>query len=351
MELLKNRQIYGPLSPSCFIIAEAGVNHNGDLAIAKLLVDAAVDSGANAVKFQAFRADELASVDAPKAQYQLAGSEKTESQLTMLKRLELPSSAYIELSRYCALKKILFLASPFDVGSVDLLDSLGMPYFKIASGEITNYPLLRYVARKGRPILLSTGMSTMEEVRSAIEFISQTGNKDVILLHCVTEYPAPVEAANLRAMIAMRDECHLPVGYSDHTIGVEVALAAVAIGATVLEKHLTLDRDMKGPDHRASLDPAEFKRMVELIRNIESAMGDGVKSPAQCEVANRVVARRSICAAVSITSGEVIRQEMLAYKRPGKGISPRHFEKVIGRRAMRNYQAGELLDWDGLYDS
>lgn len=350
MEMFKSRQINDPSSSPCFIIAEAGVNHNGDLDLAKLLVDAAVDAGANAVKFQAFRADELASIDAPKAEYQLAGVGKEESQLVMLKRLELPPFAYAELSRYCERKNIMFLASPFDLGSADLLDSLGMPYFKIASGEITNYPLLRHVAGKGRPVILSTGMSTMEEVQNAVELIASAGNGKIVLLHCVTEYPAPVDAVNLRAMVTMREMCNVPVGYSDHTLGIEVAIAAVALGASMIEKHLTLGRDMEGPDHRASLEPGEFKQMVGLIRNIENAMGDGVKRPAQCEIANRLVARRSICAAVGISCGEVIRSEMLVYKRPGKGISPRYYEEVIGRQASRSYQAGELLDWEGLHD-
>ena len=349
MELTREEKGGNPF-PACFVIAEAGVNHNGDLDLAKRLVDAAVDAGASAVKFQAFRAEELASLDAPKAEYQLAGAGKQESQLAMLKRLELPPQSYAELFLYCESMNILFLASPFDLESADRLDSLGMSYFKIASGEITNYPLLRHVAGKGKLVILSTGMSTMEEVQSSVDLISKAGNNKVILLHCVTEYPAPPEEVNLQAMLTMREACGVPVGYSDHTLGIEIALAAVALGASVIEKHVTLSRNMEGPDHRASLEPHEFKQMVRHIRNIEAAMGDGVKRPALCETSNRRIARRSIFAAVKISAGDVIRAEMLAYKRPGKGISPMHYEEVIGRRVSRSFQAGELLDWEGLHD-
>jgi N-acetylneuraminate synthase/N,N'-diacetyllegionaminate synthase len=340
----------GNLFPTCFVIAEAGVNHNGDIDLAKRLVDAAVDAGASAIKFQAFRAEELASLDAPKAAYQLAGAGRQESQLAMLKRLELPPQAFEELFLYCGRKNILFLASPFDLESTDLLDSLGMPYFKIASGEITNYPLLHHVAGKGKPMILSTGMSTMEEVQDSLNVVSKAGNDKVILLHCVTEYPAPPEEVNLQAMLTMREACGVPVGYSDHTLGIEIALAAVALGASVIEKHMTLSRDMEGPDHRASLEPHEFKQMVRQIRNIEVAMGDGVKRPALCETINRRIARRSIFAAVEISAGDVICAEMLAYKRPGKGISPTRYKEVIGRRVSRSFQAGELLDWEWLHD-
>lgn len=224
-----------------------------------------------------------------------------------------------------------------------------MAYFKIASGEITNFPLLRHIAMKGKPVILSTGMSTLEEVQDALHAMARAGNPTVTLLHCVTEYPAPAEEVNLLAMATMRDALRVPVGYSDHTLGIEISLAAVALGASVVEKHLTLGRDMNGPDHRTSLEPSEFKQMVRQIRNIESAMGDGVKRPAQCEIANCLIARRSIFAAVTIPEGTVIREEMLACKRPGKGISPKFYDEVVGRRVSRSFQAGEILDWKGIH--
>lgn len=332
-----------------FIIAEAGVNHNGSPALAKQLIDAAHDAGADAVKFQAFHAEELASLEAPKADYQLSTTGRDESQLEMLRRLELAPDVFVDLARYCKEKGMVFLATPFDRYSADLLDALDMPCFKIASGEITNYPLLRYVAKKGKPVILSTGMSTLEEVRDALKEMASVGSVKVTVLHCVTEYPAPTDQVNLNAMITMRNELAVPVGYSDHTLGVEVALAAVALGASVLEKHLTLSRDMVGPDHKTSLEPGEFGQMVRQVRNIEVAMGDGEKHPAVCEAANRMIVRRSLFAKVGIPAGTVIGEEMLTCKRPGKGISPKHYTEVVGRRASRNFEAGELLDWEGLH--
>jgi N-acetylneuraminate synthase/N,N'-diacetyllegionaminate synthase len=269
----------------------------------------------------------------------------------MLKRLELSMEMLAELKHYCDSKNLLFLATPFDTAHADFLEALGMAYFKIASGEITNYPFLHSIGKKGRPVILSTGMSTIEEVQRAVRLLSKAGNRKVVLLHCVTQYPAPVESMNLRAMATMRQVCGLPIGLSDHTLGIEISLAAVALGASVIEKHLTLRRDMEGPDHRASLEPDEFTQMVRQIRHIESAMGDGVKRPVSCEMANRIIARRSIFTAVAIPPGEVIRKEMLVCRRPGNGISPEHYDEVVGRRVSRRFEAGELLDWKWMHDS
>ncbi len=349
MEMTKSHDRKAPF-PTCFVIAEAGVNHNGNLDLAKRLVDAAVDAGADAVKFQAFRAEELAVSDAPKAEYQVETTGSGESQLAMLQRLELTAEALAVLAGYCDKKGILFLATPFDGTSVDLLDSLGMAYFKIASGEITNFPLLRHIASKGKRVILSTGMSTLEEVREALEEMAKSGCKDVIILHCVTEYPAPPEEVNLFAMVTMRNKFKYPVGYSDHTLGIEVALASVALGACVIEKHLTLSRDMVGPDHRASLEPAEFKQMVAKIRMVEAALGNGVKVPASCEASNRVIARRSLVAAVAIPAGTILRENMIACKRPGNGISAKFYDDVVGRRVRKNIQAGEVIDREAFND-
>ncbi len=337
-------------SEHVYIIAEAGVNHNGQLTLAKRLVDAAADAQADAVKFQTFRAEQLVSPQAPKAQYQLATTGQEESQLEMLRRFELPPEAYAELFQYCKTKNILFLSTPFDTDSADLLDELPVSHFKIASGDVTNIQLLRYVAGKHKPVILSTGMSTLEEVKEALRVMAAANNTFVTLLHCVSEYPAPPEQVNLQAMVTMRDTFRVPVGYSDHTQGVEVALAAVALGASVIEKHLTLGRNMLGPDHRASLEPAEFKQMVRQIRIIESALGDGIKRPAPCEASNRLLARRSLFATVPIPKGTVIHEEMVECKRPGEGISPLYYDRVIGRRVTRSFKAGEALDWDGLQD-
>lgn len=333
---------------SVFIIAEAGVNHNGDLNVAKRLVDVAAESGADAVKFQSFHAERVVSAQAEKADYQLAATGGAETQLEMLCRLELDYHAHEVLFNYCKEKRILFLSTPFDVESADMLDGLQMQLFKVGSGEITNIPFLRFIARKKKPFLLSTGMSTLEEVGQALRVIHSEGNRDVTLLHCVSEYPAPPGQIGLRAMLTLRDAFKTPVGYSDHTLGNEIALAAVALGACVIEKHFTLSRGMSGPDHRASLEPKELKQLVSQIRNVEAAMGDGTKRPAPCEVPNIPVVRRSIFAAQDIPAGTAIREEMLECKRPGTGISPVHFDEVVGRKTRRSFAAGEMLNWDGM---
>jgi len=340
-------RLVGPGHP-CFVIAEAGVNHNGDPELARRLVDVAAEAGADAVKFQTFHAKRLVSPTAPKAAYQRQTTDASESQLEMLRRLELSPAAHRELRDYCRAKGVLFLSTPFDEESADLLDELGVPVFKIGSGEITNHPFLEYVARKGRPIILSTGMSYLGEVDEAYWAIRRAGCGDVVLLHCVTDYPAAPASANLRAMQTLAAAFPAPVGYSDHTPGLEVALAAVALGACVLEKHFTLDRSLPGPDHRASLEPHELKSLVAGIRTVELALGDGIKRPAPAEMGNREVARRSLVAAQAIAPGTVITREMLTAKRPATGIPPTLVDLVVGRTARRPLAAGQFLAWSDL---
>jgi N-acetylneuraminate synthase/N,N'-diacetyllegionaminate synthase len=330
-----------------FIIAEAGVNHNGDLELAKKLVDAAVEAGADAVKFQTFKAEEVATPDAERAQYQKNNMpEKEESQLEMIKRLELSYAQFRELYAYCRHKGIIFLSSPFDPESIDFLAELGVPYFKIPSGEITNYPFLRRIAGKKRPVILSTGMATLGEVEGAIQVLREAGATDITLLHCTTNYPALPEEVNLRAMLTMKQAFALPVGYSDHTMGIAVPIAAAALGAEVIEKHLTLDRNLPGPDHRASLEPGEFKEMVMAIRQVEKSLGDGIKGPAPGELAIMPAARRSLVAARDIAAGEIITESCLTAKRPGMGIPPNLWDVVVGRQARRDIAAGSIISWD-----
>jgi len=331
---------------STFVIAEAGVNHNGSVSLAKELIDAAKAAGADAVKFQTFNTKRLASRCAVKADYQRRTTDPDERQFEMLKRLELNEKAHFQLVDFCARKKIAFLSSAFDLDSADLLERTGMEIYKIPSGEITNVPLLRHIAEKQKEIILSTGMCTLGEVEEALDTIQLSGNSRVRLLHCVTEYPAPVESVNLRAMVTLRNAFHLPVGYSDHTKGFEIAIAAVALGAEIIEKHLTLAKTMKGPDHEASLDPEEFKNMVNAIRNVESSLGDGVKRPAACEVKNIPIARKSAVASRTIKRGEKITANKVTLKRPGYGIQPKDLEKVYGLRATSVIQPDEVLTWD-----
>lgn len=331
---------------ACFVIAEAGVNHNGDPALARDLIREAAAAGADAVKFQTFSAERLATADAPKAGYQLENTDRTESQLQMLKRLELPRSAYPELLAQCRQMGILFLATPFDEDSADFLEQLGVPAFKIASGEITNLPLLAHVARKGKPMILSTGMSDLEDVRRAVETIEGAGHAPLVLLHCVSNYPAQVEDANLRAMPALGNAFGVPYGYSDHMDGAEVALAAVALGACVIEKHLTLSRKLPGPDQKASAEPAELRALVKSIRMIEAALGDGIKRPAQAELATAAAARRSLVAACDISPGTVMTEALIELRRPGIGLAPALRSSVVGRKAARRIPAGTLLAMD-----
>ncbi|MDT4969343.1 MAG: N,N-diacetyllegionaminate synthase [Acidobacteriota bacterium] len=328
---------------SCFVIAEAGVNHNGSLESALQLVDVAVQAGADAIKFQTFKAEHLVTSDAPKAAYQLRNTGTTESQYEMLLGLELSHEAHRVLMSYCSQRDILFMSTPFDEESADFLDELGVPVFKLPSGEITNLPFITHVARKGKPLIVSTGMAWMSEVEAAVQSITACGNQDFILLHCVSNYPAEAADVNLRAMRAMEEKFNVPVGYSDHTSGIEVALAAVALGACIIEKHFTLSRDLPGPDHRASLEPEELTAMVRGIRLIEAALGHGRKEPAASEAETASIARRSLVAARDIEAGTKLTEALISIKRPGSGLSPAMLPQVLGRRMRVPARAGTLL--------
>lgn len=337
----------GPSQP-CFVIAEAGVNHNGDRDMARRLVDAAADAGADCVKFQTFKAERLASLSAPKAAYQLKTTGADESQLEMLRRLELSVSMHREIMVHCTRRGILFLSTPFEEESADLLDSLGVCGFKIPSGEVTNLPYLRHVAAKGKPLILSTGMATLAEVGAAADVIRSAGGSQLALLHCVSQYPADPADANLRAMDTLSRAFQVPVGFSDHTRGNEVALAAVALGACIVEKHLTLDRALPGPDHAASLEPGELASLVRGIRIVESAIGTGEKRPAASEADTAAVARKSLVAARDIASGTRLEACHVAVRRPGTGISPAELDQVLGREAKVDIRAGAVLAWEML---
>lgn len=330
---------------SIFIIAEAGVNHNGSLEIAKALIDVAVQSGADAVKFQTFKADKLVSKTAQKASYQKQTTDADESQYTMIKKLELDERAHHELIEYCAQKNILFLSTPFDHESIDLLTDLGMEIFKIPSGEITNLPYLRHIGSLQKEVILSTGMATLDEIDQALRVLTSAGTakEHIIVLHATTEYPCPMEEVNLRAMQTIRDTFDIRVGYSDHTRGIEVPIAAAAMGASVIEKHFTLNREMEGPDHKASLEPNELIAMVHAIRNIEKALGDGIKRPSPSELKNIPIARKSIVASRAITKGERLSEQNITIKRPGSGISPMRYDEIIGTVASKNYDEDEAI--------
>ncbi len=330
-----------------FVIAEAGVNHNGSLELAFKLIDAAARAGADAVKFQTFRADKVASSFAEKAEYQRHTTDADVSHLDMLRHLELSLDTYARLKAYAEDKGLIFMSTPFDIESARFLRDLGMEIFKISSGDITNYFLLKEIASYGKKVLLSTGMSTLGEVEAALELLLSSGltREDLLLLHCTTEYPSPYECVNLLAMQTMRRAFGVEVGYSDHTMGVEVAIAAVALGAGVLEKHFTLDRDLPGPDHKASLEPDELEQMVEAIRNVERALGDGIKRPAECELKNIVVARRSLFAARDISKGEPLSTENVIALRPGTGLSPMLWPKIEGKRAVRDFKRGQPIEF------
>lgn len=331
-----------------FVIAEAGVNHNGKIALAKKLIDVAREAGADAVKFQTFRADKLVTRQAGKAVYQAASTDASESQFDMLKKLELSDGEFRELDMYCREREIIFLSTPFDEGSADFLETLGMPAFKIASGEITNLPFLAHIATKKKPMIISTGMAGIGEVEKALETIGRTGNERVALLHCVSNYPTEPGDVNLRAMETLRHAFCVPVGYSDHTLGIEIALAAAALGACVIEKHFTLDRGMTGPDHGASLEPDQLREMVRGIRTIEQALGDGRKRPAASEQNTAAVARRSLVAARDIEAGEVLREDMIVIRRPGNGLAPALLPRLVGRKVKIAISEGELLSLEML---
>ncbi len=327
------------------IIAEAGVNHNGSMVMAKQLIDAAAVAGVDYVKFQTFKAEKLVTKGAKQAEYQQRNA-KDDSQYAMLKKLELSEAQHEELIAYCKEKGVKFLSTAFDMESVEYLHSLHLGLWKIPSGEITNYPYLKKIAQYGEPVILSTGMCEIEDVQNAVEVLCKYGLKkeQITVLHCNTEYPTLMQDVNLKAMLQLRDEFGIKVGYSDHTKGIEVPIAAVALGADVIEKHFTLDRTLPGPDHKASLEPNELKAMVDAIRNIEQALGDGKKHVSESERKNIVIARKSIVAARDIKQGETLTEENLCVKRPGNGISPMRWEEVMGTCAKRDFKADELLE-------
>jgi N,N'-diacetyllegionaminate synthase len=334
------------MSRHTLIIAEAGVNHNGSIAIAKQLVDRAVDAGVDIIKFQTFKSEKLVSKSARQAEYQQRNiGKKDEGQYAMLKRLELSEQAHEELIAYCKERNIRFFSTAFDMDSIDYLHSLNLGLWKIPSGEITNYPYLKKIAQYGEPIILSTGMCESQDIANALKVLLDNGVKkeQITILHCNTEYPTPMQDVNLRAMLTIEKEFGVKVGYSDHTKGIEVPIAAVALGATVIEKHFTLDRTMEGPDHKASLEPDELKAMVSAIRNIEQALGDGEKHVSASEAKNIEIARKSIVAACNIRKGELLTEQNLTVKRPGNGISPMRWEEVLGKVATKDYQEEEMI--------
>ena len=328
------------------IIAEAGVNHNGDLNLAKQLIDAAATAGADIVKFQTFNANRLVTRTAKKADYQEQTTNSEETQHDMLRRLELTEPMHHELIAYCKTRNIVFLSTGFDIESVDLLVRLGQECFKIPSGEITNLPYLRHIGQLCKTVILSTGMATMGDVEAAIDVLEQAGTprNKLTVLHCTTEYPTPMNEVNLRAMQGIHEAFGVAIGYSDHTQGLEVAIAAVAMGATVIEKHFTLDRNLPGPDHQASLEPVELTAMVTAIRNIEVALGDGIKRLTPSEARNKPVARKSLVASRVIKAGEIFTAKNLTAKRPGTGISPMCWDEVLGKKALRDFTEDELID-------
>lgn len=329
---------------SVYIIAEAGVNHNGSIELAKKMVDKAKESGSDCIKFQTFISKNLVSKNASKAEYQKQQTNSNESQLEMLKKLELSFNEFIELNNYCKEKGIEFLSTAFDFDSIDFLDSLGMQRWKIPSGDITNLPYLIKIAKTGKPVILSTGMSTMEDIKAAFITLKDNGSGEISILHCTTEYPVPYKDVNLNVLNTLKEEFTALIGYSDHTRGIEVSVAAVALGAAVIEKHFTLDRNMEGPDHKASLEPNELKAMVNAIRNVELAMGSGNKEPAESEKKNIAIARKSIIAKCSIKKGEVFSEDNITVKRPGTGISPMRWFEILGQTAERDFEEDELIE-------
>jgi len=333
---------------SAFIIAEAGVNHNGSLELALKLVDAAVEVGANAIKFQTFKTEKVLSKNADKATYQKESTAENETQFEMIKKLELSYNDFKKIKRYCEEKGIMFLSTPDEEESLDFLcDTIEVPYIKIGSGEVTNYPFLKYIASKNKPVILSTGMSTIGEVEKAVNTMySVNESLEIALLHCTTNYPTPYEEVNLRAMLTLKEAFKLPVGYSDHTLGIEVPVAAVALGANIIEKHLTLDKKLPGPDHKASMEPREFKRMVEAIRNIEKAMGDGIKRPNNSEKEIQKVVRRRLAATRHMEAGEVVKEKDIAIKRVSEGLLPEFFEVILGKKLRKEIEEGNGFTWN-----
>jgi N,N'-diacetyllegionaminate synthase len=335
----------GPNKP-CFFIAEAGVNHNGNVETAHRLVEAAARCGADAIKFQTFKAERVVTQSAPKADYQRQTTDRSESQFDMLKKLELDAQAHRALLEHCRDIQLLFLSTPFDEESVDLLDQLGLPAFKTPSGEITNLRYLEHVARKGKPMIVSTGMSYLGEVEAAVQTIEKTGNPDLVLLHAVSNYPAAPSDINLRAMETMMKAFGVPVGYSDHTSGMEVPLAAAALGACVIEKHFTLDRNLPGPDHKASMEPAEVEGLIKGIRMVQQALGNGRKEPAASEMNTALATRKSLVAACFLPAGTVVGEEAISLKRPGTGLPPSFLKYLVGRKTRMDIPADAVLSLD-----
>ena len=334
---------------SVFVIAEAGVNHNGDVETAKKMIAAAVEAGADAIKFQTFKTEKLVCKSAPQAEYQIKNNSvdgETATQFDLLKKLEINREAHRELFDYCRQAGIVFISTPFDLESIELLKSLGLEMIKVPSGEITNYPYLKKVGRTFARVILSTGMADLGEIEDALEILIENGvdRKNITVLHCNTEYPTPIQDVNLRAMLTIRDAFGVPVGYSDHTLGIEVSIAATALGATVIEKHFTLDKNMEGPDHAASLEPDELMMLVRGIRNAEKSLGSPIKKPSFSESKNKPIVRKSIIAAKFIKKGESFTERNLSVKRPGTGISPMNWEQVINQVARRDFLEDEIID-------
>ena len=337
-------KIIGKQEP-CFVVAEAGVNHNGSLVLAKKLVDAAVRAGVDAVKFQTFKAERVATSGAGIADYAKKNIGKDMKQINMMKNFELKYEEFRVLKEYCDKKDILFLSTPHSFDAIDFLEEL-VPAYKFGSGDITNIPALRHAAKKGKPIILGTGMSTLDEVRYATNTIKSEGNRQIVALHCTTNYPCPLEEVNLSAMITMQKELDCLVGYSDHTLGILVPTIAAAMGACIIEKHFTLDRDLPGPDHKASLEPNELKEMTKAIREVQKAIGDGIKKPTKTEKKIKNVVRKSIVSKVNISKGAVITREVIEIKRPGTGISPIYIDKIVGAKAKIDINKDELIQWN-----
>jgi len=331
----------------CFIIAEAGINHNGDIKLAEKLIDVAKDAGADAVKFQTFKSNNLVTREAKLANYQKKNIKEKTSQIEMLEKLELSYDDFVSLKKYCDKKSIIFLSTPHSEDSIDFLDSL-VPAYKISSGDLTNLPFLERVAKKKKPIILSTGMATLKEIEEAIKTIRKSKNDKIILLHCTTNYPCLLEEVNLRAMTTLEKKFNILVGYSDHTLGILVPIMAVAMGACVVEKHFTLDKNLPGPDHNASLEPHELKEMIKEIRNAEKALGSGIKCPTESEKEIMKIVRKSIVAKVNIPKGVKIKRNMLIIKRPGTGIEPKNINKVIGKVAKKDIKEDTLISFDNL---
>lgn len=332
------------MSKPVTIIAEIGVNHNGDIELAKKMILVAKECGADIVKFQTAKLDNLVTQNAPKAEYQIQNTGKNDSQKDMLKKLLLSYSDFVELERFCIDQEIQFLSTPFDCDSIDFLTTISMPFWKVPSGEITNYPYLVKIAKTEKKVVMSTGMSTMKEIEEALEVLRKNGTKEVVLLQCNTQYPTEPRDVNLRAMQTLEEVFGVEIGYSDHTRGIEMPIVAVALGASIIEKHFTLDKTMEGPDHKASLEPHELKAMVSAIRNVEAALGNGIKEPSISEKKNIAIARKSIVTKCRIEKGQMYTEENLTTKRPGTGISPMRWNEIIGTVAQRSYNEDELIE-------